>query len=67
MANLYNNLTALPLDVEKVYQSLNGADMTWVLVATILVFIMTPANGYFYGGTVYVSAPYCFSMFISYT
>jgi ammonium transporter, Amt family len=52
MSNLYNNLTALPADVNDMYSMLNGADMTWVMISAILVFIMTPANGYFYGGTV---------------
>src|ERR1700722_14557371 len=28
----------------------NQADVTWILVATALVFIMTPALGFFYGG-----------------
>ena len=30
----------------------NQADVTWMLVATALVFIMTPALGFFYGGMV---------------
>jgi Amt family ammonium transporter len=30
----------------------NQADTTWILVATALVFIMTPALGFFYGGMV---------------
>jgi Amt family ammonium transporter len=30
----------------------NQADETWILVATALVFIMTPALGFFYGGMV---------------
>src|ERR1700691_3203146 len=30
----------------------NQADVTWILVATALVFIMTPALGFFYGGMV---------------
>jgi Amt family ammonium transporter len=30
----------------------NQADMAWMLVATALVFIMTPALGFFYGGMV---------------
>ncbi len=30
----------------------NAADTTWILVATALVFIMTPALGFFYGGMV---------------
>src|ERR1700742_2115737 len=30
----------------------NSADVTWILVATALVFIMTPALAFFYGGMV---------------
>jgi ammonium transporter, Amt family len=30
----------------------NAADTTWILIATALVFIMTPALGFFYGGMV---------------
>src|ERR1700727_1225838 len=30
----------------------NAADVTWVLVATALVFLMTPALAFFYGGMV---------------
>lgn len=30
----------------------NGADITWMLVATALVFLMTPALAFFYGGMV---------------
>src|SRR6201991_4485144 len=28
----------------------NQADITWILIATALVFLMTPALGFFYGG-----------------
>ncbi|KAI3650882.1 hypothetical protein MP228_003510 [Amoeboaphelidium protococcarum] len=52
MSLLYNNATVLNAGQEALYQQLNGADMVWVMVASVLVFIMTPANGYFYGGTV---------------
>src|ERR1700709_1231683 len=31
----------------------NQADITWVLVATALVFLMTPALAFFYGGMVH--------------
>ncbi|WP_369410138.1 ammonium transporter [Hufsiella arboris] len=31
----------------------NGADIAWVLVATALVFIMTPGLAFFYGGMVH--------------
>ena len=30
----------------------NAADVTWLLVATALVFLMTPALAFFYGGMV---------------
>ncbi len=32
--------------------ALNGADIAWVLSATALVMLMTPALGFFYGGLV---------------
>src|SRR5437016_9230557 len=31
---------------------MNGADTAWLLVATALVLLMTPALGFFYGGLV---------------
>ena len=31
---------------------INGADTAWLLVATALVLMMTPALGFFYGGMV---------------
>src|SRR6185503_13256398 len=31
----------------------NGADVAWMLVATALVFIMTPGLAFFYGGMVH--------------
>src|ERR1039457_7597016 len=31
----------------------NGADIAWMLVATALVFIMTPGLAFFYGGMVH--------------
>ena len=31
----------------------NGADIAWVLVATALVFLMTPGLAFFYGGMVH--------------
>lgn len=37
-------------DKEGVY---NGADITWVIVATALVFLMTPGLAFFYGGMVH--------------
>ena len=30
----------------------NQADITWILIATALVFLMTPALAFFYGGMV---------------
>src|SRR5438046_8491299 len=32
--------------------ALNGADTAWMLVATAMVLVMTPALGFFYGGMV---------------
>ncbi|MFN5422773.1 MAG: ammonium transporter [bacterium] len=37
-------------DTEGVY---NGADTTWVMIATALVFLMTPGLAFFYGGMVH--------------
>src|ERR1700712_5574953 len=37
-------------DDGKVY---NGADIAWILVATALVFLMTPGLAFFYGGMVH--------------
>ena len=37
-------------DPDKVY---NGADIAWILVATALVFLMTPGLAFFYGGMVH--------------
>ncbi len=31
----------------------NQADMVWIIVATALVFLMTPALAFFYGGMVH--------------
>ena len=31
----------------------NGADVAWILVATALVFLMTPGLAFFYGGMVH--------------
>ena len=33
--------------------SYNAADITWLLVATALVFLMTPGLAFFYGGMVH--------------
>jgi Amt family ammonium transporter len=41
--------TAANFDGSKVY---NSGDMAWVLVATSLVFLMTPGLSFFYGGMV---------------
>jgi len=38
------------VDKQKVY---NTADITWVLISTALVFLMTPALAFFYGGMVH--------------
>src|SRR4030095_14515060 len=37
-------------DPDKVY---SGADIAWILVATALVFLMTPGLAFFYGGMVH--------------
>src|SRR5215210_4269527 len=37
-------------DGSKVY---NSADMAWIIVATALVFLMTPGLAFFYGGMVH--------------
>lgn len=37
-------------DTEGVY---NGADITWILISTALVFLMTPGLAFFYGGMVH--------------
>jgi len=37
-------------DKDAVY---NGADITWILIATALVFLMTPGLAFFYGGMVH--------------
>lgn len=37
-------------DGGKIY---SGADITWILVATALVFLMTPGLAFFYGGMVH--------------
>jgi Amt family ammonium transporter len=37
-------------DKQAVY---NGADITWILIATALVFLMTPGLAFFYGGMVH--------------
>ncbi|MCG7750866.1 ammonium transporter [Flavihumibacter cheonanensis] len=37
-------------DPDKVY---NGADIAWILVASALVFLMTPGLAFFYGGMVH--------------
>ena len=41
--------TANNFDGSKVY---NSGDMAWILVATALVFLMTPGLSFFYGGMV---------------
>jgi Amt family ammonium transporter len=33
-------------------EEINGADTAWMLVSTVLVFLMTPALAFFYGGLV---------------
>ncbi|MBS1665131.1 MAG: ammonium transporter [Bacteroidetes bacterium] len=43
-------IPSLPASVDD--SKYNQADITWILVATALVFIMTPALAFFYGGMV---------------
>ena len=44
-------IPSLPLfDGSKVY---NSADIAWIIVATALVFLMTPGLAFFYGGMVH--------------
>lgn len=43
-------IPSLPLFDEGKY---NGADMAWMIVATALVFLMTPGLAFFYGGMVH--------------
>src|SRR4051812_37661032 len=43
-------IPSLPASVED--GKYNPADITWILVATALVFLMTPALAFFYGGMV---------------
>jgi len=43
-------IPSLPASIED--GKYNQADITWILVATALVFIMTPALAFFYGGMV---------------
>lgn len=40
MSLLFNNGTTASADYVAGYEKLNGADMTWVMASTILVFIM---------------------------
>lgn len=41
-----------PEITETALSALNGADTAWMIVATALVLLMTPALGFFYGGLV---------------
>src|SRR6201996_9603076 len=43
-------IPSLPTTVDD--SKYNSADITWILVATALVFLMTPALAFFYGGMV---------------
>ena len=51
-ALLQNSTDAISQDLEKVsaISGLSGGDIAWVLIATCLVFIMTPGLGLFYAG-----------------
>ena len=41
------------LSIEDKTGAYNGADIAWILVATALVFLMTPGLAFFYGGMVH--------------
>ena len=43
---------AVRLDSSSEVMPMNGADTAWMLIATALVLMMTPALGFFYGGLV---------------
>ncbi len=51
------SIAALFIPFQNIYKDVNGvynsADIAWVLVATALVFIMTPGLAFFYGGMVH--------------
>lgn len=50
VAAIFIPLTSSFVDTKGVY---NSADIAWILVATALVFLMTPGLGFFYGGMVH--------------
>ena len=50
VAAVFVSTQTLFTDEGKVY---NGADIAWLLVATALVFLMTPGLAFFYGGMVH--------------
>jgi Amt family ammonium transporter len=43
----------IPVETLFVSEAYNGADITWVMISTALVFLMTPALAFFYGGMVH--------------
>lgn len=51
------SIAALSIPFQNIYKDINAAynsaDIAWVLVATALVFIMTPGLAFFYGGMVH--------------
>jgi len=49
VASIFIPSVADYIDKDKAY---NGADIAWVIVATALVFLMTPGLAFFYGGMV---------------
>lgn len=50
LAAVFISTQTLFADEGKVY---NSADITWIIVATALVFLMTPGLAFFYGGMVH--------------
>lgn len=50
LASIFVSTSSLFADEGKAY---NGADIAWIIVATALVFLMTPGLAFFYGGMVH--------------
>jgi Amt family ammonium transporter len=47
-----SSLAHAPSEIHNLPQNINSGDTAWVLAASALVMIMTPAVGFFYGGMV---------------
>lgn len=50
--NLISNPVLADSSTSMIHDTINNGDTAWMIVATILVMIMTPALGYFYSGMV---------------